>query len=103
VNQISGGHGLQELTISDDYGQMYSMKEIAISEFKAKCLALIADVQKTRQPLRITRRGEPIAELIPPTPENDSDWLGSMKGRMEILGDIISPAADPDEWEVLRD
>ncbi len=79
------------------------MKEVAISEFKAKCLALIADVQKTRQPLRITRRGEPLAELIPPTPKNDSDWLGSMKGRMEILGDIISPAADPDEWEVLRD
>jgi prevent-host-death family protein len=79
------------------------MKEVAISEFKAKCLALIHEVQKTRQPLRITRRGEPLAELVPLTPEQTGSWLGSMEGRMEILGDLVSPAADPDEWEVLRD
>jgi hypothetical protein len=29
--------------------------------------------------------------------------MGSMKGSIEILGDIISPAGDEDEWEVLRD
>jgi prevent-host-death family protein len=79
------------------------MKEVAISEFKAKCLALIDEVQKTKQPLRITRRGEPVAELVPPAPKESHSFLGSMKGRMEILGDIVSPAADPDEWEVLRD
>ena len=38
------------------------MNEISISEFKAKCLGLIDEVQKTRQPLRITRRGKPVAE-----------------------------------------
>jgi hypothetical protein len=30
-------------------------------------------------------------------------WLGSMKGTVKILGDIVSPAIDKDEWEVLRD
>jgi hypothetical protein len=35
--------------------------------------------------------------------EDRSGWIGSMKDRMEILGDIVSPAADEDEWEVLRD
>jgi prevent-host-death family protein len=79
------------------------MKEVAISEFKAKCLALIAEVQKTRQPLRITRRGEPVAELVPTTPEEEGNLLGFMKGRGKILGDIVSPAADADEWEDLRD
>lgn len=80
------------------------MKEVAISEFKAKCLALLEQVRKTRQPIRVTRHGKPVAEIIPPSPVQDrSAWIGSMKGKMEILGDIISPAADEDEWEVLRD
>jgi len=79
------------------------VKEVAISEFKAKCLALIDGVNKTKQPLRITRRGEPVAEIVPATPKHESNLLGFMKGRGKILGDIVSPAADPDEWEVLRD
>lgn len=79
------------------------MKEVAISEFKAKCLSLIDEVQKTRQPLRITRRGKAVAEVIAPTTENTGLVLGRMKDRGKILGDIIAPASDPDEWEVLRD
>jgi prevent-host-death family protein len=80
------------------------MIEVAISEFKAKCLALLEQVRRTRQPIRITRHGKPVAEVVPPSPVEDrSAWMGSMKGRMEILGDIISPASDEDEWEALRD
>jgi prevent-host-death family protein len=80
------------------------MIEVSISEFKAKCLALLEQVRRTRQPIRITRHGKPIAEVVPPSPVEDrSAWMGSMKGKMEILGDIISPAADEDEWEALRD
>jgi prevent-host-death family protein len=79
------------------------MKEIAISEFKAKCLAVLDEVQKTKQPILVTRRGKALAEVGPPSPKNDRSWIGSMKGRMEILGDIVSPASDPDDWEVLRD
>jgi prevent-host-death family protein len=79
------------------------MKEIAISEFKAKCLALLDEVQKTKQPIRVIRRGKPIAEVSPASPPETNDWIGSMKGRMEIPGDLVSPAADPEDWEVLRD
>ncbi len=80
------------------------MEEVSISEFKAKCLALLEQVRKTKKPLRITRHGKPIAEVVPPSPVLDhTAWIGSMKGKMEILGDIISPASDEDEWEVLRD
>lgn len=80
------------------------MQEVSISEFKAKCLALLEQVNKTKEPLRITRHGKPVAEVVPPTAVFDrAAWIGSMKGRMEILGDIISPASDEDEWEVLRD
>jgi prevent-host-death family protein len=79
------------------------MKEVAISEFKAKCLALLDQVQKTKKPIRVTRFGKPIAEVVPPSPVRSNDWIGSMKGKSKILGDIISPASDESDWEVLRD
>jgi prevent-host-death family protein len=56
------------------------MKEVAISEFKAKCLALLQQVQKTKKPLRVTRFGKPVAEIVPPSADAPANWLGSMKG-----------------------
>jgi prevent-host-death family protein len=80
------------------------MQEIAISEFKAKCLAVLEQVRATKKPVRITRFGKPVAEVIPPTAiEDRAAWIGSMKNSMRITGDIVSPATDEDEWEVLRD
>ena len=83
------------------------MKEVPISEFRTKCLALIERVRRTREPLRVTRRGKPIADIVPTAaikPVMDrAKWIGSMKDTGKILGDIVSPAIDKDEWEVLRD
>ncbi len=80
------------------------MKEVAISEFKAKCLSLLDQVQKTKKPILVTRFGKPVAEVIPASPKAGAgDWIGSMKGTFEILGDIVSPADDEQDWEVLRD
>jgi prevent-host-death family protein len=80
------------------------VREIAISEFKAKCLALLEQVRLTKQPIRVTRFGKPVAEVIPPLSVTArADWIGSMKGSIEIVGDMISPANDESEWEALRD
>jgi prevent-host-death family protein len=79
------------------------MKEVAISEFKAKCLALLQQVQKTKKPIRVTRFGKPVAEIVPPTPSVPANWLGSMKDMIEIVGDIIGPANEENEWQALRD
>jgi len=80
------------------------MQEVAISEFKAKCLALLEQVRKTKKPLRITRFGKPVAEVIPPSPaKQKGDWLGSMTGTMDIVGDIVSPVIDLNDIEALRD
>ncbi len=76
---------------------------VNISEFKAKCLGLIDQVYKTRQPLRITRHGRPVAELIPAGPDRKRKFLGDMAGTVEILGDIVSPVIDLDEFEAYRD
>jgi prevent-host-death family protein len=80
------------------------MKEVAISEFKAKCLSLLDQVQKTKKPILVTRFGKPVAEVIPASPNaQGADWFGSMKDEIKILGDIISPANNEDDWEALRD
>jgi prevent-host-death family protein len=80
------------------------MREVAISEFKAKCLALLEQVQKTGKPIRITRFGKPVAEVVPASPDAGvGNWIGSMKDSWEIVGDIVSPASDESDWEVLRD
>jgi prevent-host-death family protein len=80
------------------------MQEIAISEFKAKCLSILEQVCKTKKPIRVTRFGKPIAEVIPPSlVEGRANWIGSMKDSIEIVADIISPVNEESEWEVLRD
>lgn len=80
------------------------MQEVAISEFKAKCLALLEQVRKTKKPIRVTRFGKPVAEVVPPAPAAEqADWLGSMADAMEILGDIVSPVIEETDWEALRD
>ena len=84
--------------------RMIAMNEVSISEFKAKCIGLLEQVRKTKQPLRVVRHGKPIVEIVPATEKVDRmEWIGSMKDSVEILGDIISPATDEDDWEVLRD
>jgi prevent-host-death family protein len=67
------------------------MKEIAATKFKATCLAVVEDVRKTRRPVRITRFGKPVAEIVPVEPEKPKSWLGCMAGTMEIVGDIVGP------------
>jgi prevent-host-death family protein len=79
------------------------MEEIAISKFKATCLAVLERVRQTRKPIRITRFGEPVAEVVPPSiPPRPGRWLGALRGTGEIRGDILSPVVDESEWEVLR-
>jgi prevent-host-death family protein len=71
---------------------------IAAGEFKAKCLKLLDKVAKDRQPLIITKHGKPVAQVTPmPAREN---IVGSMKGSVLWMGDIISPIDV--EWDALK-
>ena len=74
------------------------MKKIAAGEFKARCLTLMDDVQSTREPLIITKRGKPVAKLVPADRVKD-DFIGSLKGVFRIVGDIESPAVPSQDWE----
>jgi len=79
------------------------MQEIAISEFKARCLSLLDEVNKTKRPIRILRRGKPLAEIVPPRPVAKRRKLGTMIGKGTILGDIVSPVIDLNDFEAHRD
>ncbi|MGA2329007.1 MAG: type II toxin-antitoxin system Phd/YefM family antitoxin [Bryobacteraceae bacterium] len=79
------------------------MEQISISTFKATCLAVLERVRKTRQPVIVTRFGKPVAQVAPPPiPDRPAGWLGALAGTGRIEGDIVSPAADERDGQVLR-
>lgn len=74
-----------------------------VSKFKATCLAVVQRVKRTGRPVLITRFGEPVAEVVPPTRRAASDaWLGCMRGTAEAFGDEIGPVMDAKDWNALR-
>ena len=82
-------------------GVYSTARYIKASEFKAKCLQLMDEVAETGQEIIITKRGNPVAKLTPYQQPRKAPW-GADKGRMRILGDIISPI-DEEEVDVLAD
>ena len=77
------------------------MKTMAAGKFKAECLKVMDQVNATREPVVITKKGRPVAKLVPVEPTS-KDFLGSLVGVIEIVGDIESPVEPPEAWEVLR-
>jgi prevent-host-death family protein len=77
------------------------MKTMAAAEFKARCLQVMDQVHTSRQPVTITKRGRPIARLVP-VDQRRSKVFDSMKGRIEILGDIVGPITPLEDWEALK-
>ena len=68
------------------------MQQIAISKFKATCLAVLENVGKTRTPIRVTRFGKPIADIVPPAPEVKGSWLGCARDLVTYVSDdIVGP------------
>ncbi len=75
------------------------MQTIKASEFKAKCLALMDEVQRTGVPVVVTKNGKPVAELGPHRART-KNVHGVWKGHVIIKGDIVSPLDQP--WEALK-
>jgi prevent-host-death family protein len=73
------------------------MKKMAAGAFKVHCLAVMDEVQSKREAVLITKRGKPVAKLVPVDNAKD-DIYGFLKGKVHILGDVVSPALTPEEW-----
>ncbi|MCZ8132567.1 MAG: type II toxin-antitoxin system Phd/YefM family antitoxin [Steroidobacteraceae bacterium] len=72
------------------------MRTVKASEFKARCLALMDEVARTGEPVLVTKRGRPVAELRPAT-GHGKRGLAAWKGQVRIVGDIVSPLDEPSE------
>ncbi len=73
------------------------MKTISASEFRARCLAVLDEVHSTRVPVLITKRGKPVARLVPAG--KPPKFIGQLKGIIKVVGDIESPVVPPEAWE----
>jgi antitoxin (DNA-binding transcriptional repressor) of toxin-antitoxin stability system len=82
------------------------MKEISISDFKARSSSILKQLSRSRRPIAITRFGKPVATLLPGprTPgKSRKSWLRCMEGSVKIIGDIVGPTGSLDDWEAWRD
>lgn len=87
------------MTILVDASSMEGMKPVTVTHLKAHLLRLLRAIERSGKPLVITRRGRPVARLVPVRPQDREPLFGRWKGTIESVGDIIEPAAAPDEWE----
>jgi prevent-host-death family protein len=75
---------------------MDKSRHVAAADFKANCLRLMDEVARERRPITITKRGKPVAKLVP-VEQEPVDLFGYMAGTAKICGDIIGPIEDL-EW-----
>ena len=73
------------------------VKKIAAGSFKVHCLAVMDEVQAKRETVVITKRGKPVAKLVPVEEQTD-DLFGFLRGKVTIVGDVVSPALKLEEW-----
>ncbi len=76
------------------------MKTMVVSDFKAKCTAVLREAQRTGEPLLVTRRGRPLARVEPIPEEASERRLGLFRGRMRIHGDLVESSSEGD-WDML--
>ena len=74
---------------------------VPVTKFKAHCLEMIEAVSRNRTPIIISKRGKPVARLMPIDEAAPTPIWGRMRGSMEIVGDIVSP--DPEPWNSEHD
>jgi prevent-host-death family protein len=77
------------------------VKTMAAGSFKAKCLAVMDEVQAKRETVVITKHGKPVAKLVPVIAETD-DIYNFMAGKGTVTGDVVSPAISAEDWGELK-
>ncbi len=77
------------------------MRTIPAARFKAGCLKIMDEVKARREPVLITKKGKPVARLLP-VEEPARDVFGCLAGELEIAGDITAPVTVPSAWKGSR-
>jgi len=76
--------------------------QMGASEFKAKCLAILDEVRRTGEPVTITKHGRPVARVVPAVAEDVAHPQDTLKGTVQILGDVLEPVLPAEAWEAER-
>ncbi len=79
------------------------MEEIPLFNFQNNVYGIIRSVISSHQPVLISDKGKFLVKIVPLSYPEQGSWLGCMRGRGKITGDIISPAEDTDSWKVLSE
>jgi prevent-host-death family protein len=70
---------------------------MAAGAFKVHCLRVMDEVQKKRETIVITKHGKPVVKIVPAGQDKDEIY-GFLKGKVKIVGDVVSPILTPEEW-----
>lgn len=79
------------------------MGSVAATEFKARCLELMDRVAERRETFLITKRGTPVAKLVPVARGRREPLFGRLREMVDEVGDVLRPAMPPEAWETLRE
>lgn len=77
------------------------MRTIPAGEFKQICLRLLDEVGASGEPIVVTKRGRPVAQLTALPASSQGDWAGALRDQGTVHGDLVAPATDPSDWSVL--
>ena len=75
------------------------MRSMGAAKAKAQFLGLLDEVETKREPVVVTKNGRPVAQVIPMPLEDRDPIFGFLKGKIEIVGDIMSPIHTDEEYE----
>ena len=75
------------------------MRSMGAAKAKAQFLGLLDEVEAKREPVVLTKNGRPVAQVIPMPLEDVDPIFGFLKGKIEIIGDIMSPIHTDEEYE----
>ncbi len=77
------------------------MKTMAISEFKARALQVVGRVARTKESVIVTKRGKPVAEVVPFRGTDDTPIPDKLAATLVFEKDIVSPIGES-IWNVCR-
>ena len=78
-------------------------RQVSASEFKAKCLRIIKEMQDTGEAVTVTRWGRPVAVVsLAPSTEPTQSFIGSLRGTVVKYDAPLEPAAPSTDWSVCR-
>jgi prevent-host-death family protein len=90
------------MTIFRCYPEIVKRQTVSVTEFKSKCLSLLDGVGKNGGTIIVTKRGRPLAKVVPAPAEPRKSLKNLWAGEFSVPDEILM-ADTSDHWEVVRE